>query len=60
MHTETVEWLERQLRELDAWRRDLVRNGDGERRRLEQIDLHRSWLEEQIQMLSNRAVKSPA
>lgn len=51
-HADTIDWLERQLRELETWRRDLIGEGACEPCRLEQIDLHRSWLEEQIERLT--------
>ena len=50
-HADTIAWLERQLQELEAWRRDLIGEGGCEPCRLEQIDLHRTWLEEQISQL---------
>ncbi|MEL6415721.1 MAG: hypothetical protein AAFQ15_12355 [Pseudomonadota bacterium] len=50
-HADTIAWLERQLKELEAWRRDLIGEGVCEPCRLEQIDLHRTWLEEQISQL---------
>lgn len=51
-HTDTIAWLERQLTELEAWRRDLIGEGACEPCQLEQIDLHRAWLEAQISRLS--------
>ena len=42
-HADTIAWLERQLYELEAWRRDLIGEGACEPCRLEQIDLHRTW-----------------
>lgn len=51
-HADTIAWLERQLKELETWRRDLIGEGACEPCRLEQIDLHRSWLEGQIARLA--------
>lgn len=51
-HADTIVWLERQLRELDTWRKDLLSEGACEPCRLEQIDLHRTWLEGQIARLA--------
>jgi len=48
---ETKAWLERQLRELETWRNDLIHEGRGETCQLEQIDMHRQWLETQISRL---------
>jgi len=56
-HAETIAWLERQLSELEAWRRDLVVEGADEPQRLEQIDLHRTWLEDQILRLASSPFK---
>lgn len=55
-HADTIFWLERQLRELEAWRRDLIGEGACETCRLEQIDLHRDWLEQQITHLTESIV----
>ena len=52
-HADTIAWLERQLSELETWRRDLIGEGACESCRLEQIDLHRTWLEDQIYRLAN-------
>ena len=49
---DTRKWLERQLRELEAWRQDLTGDGQGEARQIEQIDLHRQWLETQLARLA--------
>lgn len=57
MHTDTLAWLERQLAELETWRRELIEEGACEPCRLEQIDLHRTWLEEQISRLSKSKIK---
>ena len=51
-HADAIAWLERQLSELETWRMDLMRDGACESCRLEQIDLHRSWLEAQIAQLA--------
>ncbi len=56
-HADTIAWLERQLKELEAWRRDLIGEGACEPCRLEQIDLHRTWLEEQISRLVDPNLK---
>ena len=52
-HAETIAWLERQLKQLEDWRRDLLNEGNLEPSRLEQIDLHRSWLCDQIAGLTH-------
>ncbi|MEL6827969.1 MAG: hypothetical protein AAFN91_17100 [Pseudomonadota bacterium] len=57
MHADTIAWLERQLAELETWRRELIGEGSCEPRRLEQIDLHRTWLEDQISRLSTSNLK---
>ena len=57
-HAETIAWLERQLRELESWRRELLGGGACEPCRLEQIDLHRTWLEDQIARLHDSAFQT--
>lgn len=52
-HSDTNAWLERQLSELETWRRDLIGEGACEPCQLEQIDLHRTWLEGQLSRLSD-------
>ena len=52
-HADTIAWLERQLSELEIWRRDLIGEGAGEPCQLEQIELHRTWLEGQISRLTD-------
>ncbi|MEQ3746119.1 MAG: hypothetical protein ABNH53_07805 [Henriciella sp.] len=50
-HAHTIAWPERQLSELETWRREMIGEGACEPCRLEQIDLHRTWLETQISRL---------
>ena len=57
-HADTIDWLERQLRELETWRRELLGEGACEPCRLEQIDLHRTWLEDQIARLHRSALQT--
>jgi len=56
-HADTIAWLERQLKELETWRRDLIGEGACEPCRLEQIDLHRTWLEDQVSRLVDANLK---
>ena len=57
VHADTLARLERQLFELETWRRELIGEGASEPCRLEQIDLHRTWLEDQISRLSKSKLK---
>jgi len=57
-HADTIDWLERQLRELETWRRELLGEGACEPCRLEQIDLHRTWLEDQIARLHKSVLQT--
>ena len=52
-HADTIAWLERQLKQLEVWHSDLVHEGACDPRRLEQIDLHRTWLKDQISSLTS-------
>ena len=56
-HADTIAWLERQLNELEPWRRAMIGEGACEPCRLEQIDLHRTWLEEQLTRLAESNLK---
>lgn len=50
-HAETISWLERQLSELEQWRIEMLKTDSCAPSRLEQINLHREWLQTQIQKL---------
>jgi DNA polymerase III delta prime subunit len=52
LHAETMDWLQRQLSQLENWKQDLLDQGHAEIRQLEQIDLHQKWLERQLSALS--------
>jgi hypothetical protein len=52
LHAETMDWLQRQLSQLENWKQDLLDQGRAEIRQLERIDLHRKWLEGQLSALN--------
>ena len=51
-HTETLDWLQDQVIELDRWRTELTQFAeDTYALKIERLDAHREWLAGQLQAL---------
>ena len=58
-HVDTISWLQSQLLELDRWKSELLGLPMIEGNRLEQLECHRTWLEDQIVDLNSGHREGP-